>query len=234
MNGKVVFSTSRASNCVSSVLPSVSAVMPVPSETKKTDRCVMARSFRSFRRPRQHQGHDETAGGPLLYHWRPLRALTALFSFRTAPGMDSPHVFQPEPAVQNPDHKRDSIVTRNVIWYSELGMNDVEIVGGKNASLGEMIANLAQSGVRVPNGFATTADAYRQFLTYEGLAERINSMLAKLDIDDVAELARTGKAIREAVLQAPFPEALDQDIRANYQQLIAESVGPEISETGRA
>src|SRR3546814_9739351 len=81
----------------------------------------MARSFRSFRRPRQHQGHDETAGGPLLYHWRPLRALTALFSFRTAPGMDSPHVFQPEPAVQNPDHKRDSIVTRNVIWYSELG-----------------------------------------------------------------------------------------------------------------
>src|SRR3546814_19141768 len=121
MNGKVVFSTSRASNCVSSVLPSVSAVMPVPSETKKTDRCVMARSFRSFRRPRQHQGHDETAGGPLLYHWRPLRALTALFSFRTAPGMDSPHVFQPEPAVQNPDHKRDSIVTRNVIWYYELG-----------------------------------------------------------------------------------------------------------------
>src|SRR3546814_13041685 len=95
--------------------------------------------------------------------------------------MDSPHVFQPEPAVQNPDHKRDSIVTRNVIWYSELGMNDVEIVGGKNASLGEMIANLAQSGVRVPNGFATTADAYRQFLTYEGLAERINSMLAKPD-----------------------------------------------------
>src|SRR3546814_18527198 len=102
-------------------------------------------------------------------------------------------------------------MTRNVIWYSELGMNDVEIVGGKNASLGEMIANLAQSGVRVPNGFATTADAYRQFLTYEGLAERINSMLAKLDIDDVAELASTGKAIREAVLKAPFPEALDQD-----------------------
>ncbi|HEY9547808.1 MAG TPA: phosphoenolpyruvate synthase [Solimonas sp.] len=120
-------------------------------------------------------------------------------------------------------------MTRNVIWYSELGMNDVEIVGGKNASLGEMIANLAQSGVRVPNGFATTADAYRQFLTYEGLAERINSMLAKLDIDDVAELARTGKAIREAVLKAPFPEALDQDIRAHYQQLIAESGGPEIS-----
>src|SRR3546814_1974424 len=82
MNGKVVFSTSRASNFVSSVLPSVSAVMPVPSETKKTDRCVMARSFRSFRRPRQHQGHDETAGGPLLYHWRPLRDLTALFNFR--------------------------------------------------------------------------------------------------------------------------------------------------------
>src|SRR3546814_4378735 len=93
-------------------------------------------------------------------------------------------------------------------------MNDVEIVGGKNASLGEMIANIAQSGVRVPNGFATTADAYRQFLTYEGLAERINSMLAKLDIDDVAELARTGKANREEVLKARRSEEQTSELKS--------------------
>src|SRR3546814_14650380 len=98
-------------------------------------------------------------------------------------------------------------------------MNDVEIVGGKNASLGEMIANLAQSGDRVPNGFATTADAYRQFLTYEGLAERLNSMLAKLALDDVAELERTGQAIRAEVLTAPVQAALDQEIRTHYQQI---------------
>src|SRR3546814_2217102 len=96
MNGKVVFSTSGASNCVSSVLPRVSAVMPVASETKKTDRCVMKRSFRSFRRPRQHQGHDETDGGSLLYHWRQMRALTALLSIRTVTGMTSPHIVQTE------------------------------------------------------------------------------------------------------------------------------------------
>ncbi len=130
--------------------------------------------------------------------------------------------------MHTPTHHRDSIVTRNVLWYSELGMHDVEIVGGKNASLGEMIRNLAASGVRVPNGFATTADAYRQFLSHEGLAARINEMLAKLDVDDVTALARTGKAIREAVLKAPFPAELEQEIRAHYDQLVAES-GKEIS-----
>ncbi|WP_436278850.1 phosphoenolpyruvate synthase [Solimonas aquatica] len=115
------------------------------------------------------------------------------------------------------------MVTRNVLWYSELGMHDVEIVGGKNASLGEMIRNLAQSGVRVPNGFATTAEAYREFLAYEGLSARIDGMLKSLDIEDVTALARTGKAIREAVLKAPFPVALENEIRSHYEQLVAES-----------
>ncbi|SEP64412.1 phosphoenolpyruvate synthase [Solimonas aquatica] len=114
-------------------------------------------------------------------------------------------------------------MTRNVLWYSELGMHDVEIVGGKNASLGEMIRNLAQSGVRVPNGFATTAEAYREFLAYEGLSARIDGMLKSLDIEDVTALARTGKAIREAVLKAPFPVALENEIRSHYEQLVAES-----------
>ena len=114
-------------------------------------------------------------------------------------------------------------MSSSVLWFSELGMHDVERVGGKNASLGEMIANLASAGVQVPNGFATTAEAYREFLSYEGLADRINAQLDALDVDDVVALAKTGKSIREAVIQAPFPVALEQDIRSAYDQLVAES-----------
>ena len=72
-----------------------------------------------------------------------------------------------------------------ILWFNELGMNDVERVGGKNASLGEMISNLAGAGVSVPHGFATTAHAYREFLAHENLADRINQALAVLDVDDV-------------------------------------------------
>ena len=120
-------------------------------------------------------------------------------------------------------------MNKNVLWYSELGMHDVEIVGGKNASLGEMIRNLAASGVKVPNGFATTAEAYREFLKHEGLAQRIQAMLAQLDIEDVQALAATGKAIREACIKAPFPAALEAGIREAYDQLLAEAAGSEIS-----
>ena len=76
-----------------------------------------------------------------------------------------------------------------VLWYSTLGMHDVETVGGKNASLGEMISQLAETGVKVPNGFATTAAAYRVFLAHEGLDARIKGLLDGLDIDDVLRLA---------------------------------------------
>ncbi|MES0873530.1 phosphoenolpyruvate synthase [Sinimarinibacterium thermocellulolyticum] len=119
-------------------------------------------------------------------------------------------------------------MSKTVLWYSALGMHDVEIVGGKNASLGEMIRNLAASGVSVPNGFATTAAAYREFLAYENLAGRIQQMLDGLDVDDVRKLAETGKAIRAAVAAAPFPAALERDIRSHYEQLVEES-GAEIS-----
>src|SRR5690606_19151688 len=87
---------------------------------------------------------------------------------------------------------------------------------------------LAASGVSVPNGFATTAEAYREFLAYENLAGRIQQMLDGLDVDDVRKLAETGKAIRAAVAAAPFPAALESDIRSHYEQLVAES-GAEIS-----
>ncbi|MGH7225997.1 MAG: PEP/pyruvate-binding domain-containing protein, partial [Gemmataceae bacterium] len=119
-------------------------------------------------------------------------------------------------------------MSKSVLWYSELGMHDVETVGGKNASLGEMIRNLAKSGVKVPDGFATTAAAYREFLAHEGLADRINKMLETLDVDDVQALAKTGRTIRESVMKAPFPAALEKEIRAAYDKLLAES-GTEIS-----
>jgi pyruvate,water dikinase len=115
-----------------------------------------------------------------------------------------------------------------VLWFKQLGMHDVERVGGKNASLGEMIQHLTKLGVSVPNGFATTADAYREFLSFEGLADRINAELAALDVDDVQALAKAGKSIREAVVKAPFPAALETEIRSAYQQLLDEA-GVEIS-----
>ncbi len=119
-------------------------------------------------------------------------------------------------------------MSKNVLWYSELGMADVEIVGGKNASLGEMIQNLAKSGVSVPNGYATTAEAFREFLAYEQLDERIKGMLKTLDIEDVTALAATGKQIRQMLAAAPFPAALEADIRKSYETLVNES-GAEIS-----
>ena len=100
-----------------------------------------------------------------------------------------------------------------VIPLDQLGINDIETVGGKNASLGEMITNLSQAGVMVPGGFATTAEAYRQYLQHEGLAERIDALLTGLDVDDLAKLAATGRQIRQWLLEAPLP--------ADFEELLA-------------
>lgn len=116
-----------------------------------------------------------------------------------------------------------------VIWFEKLRMTDVEEVGGKNASLGEMISQLANSGVRVPGGFATTADAYRDFLQHNGLADRINQALGKLDIDDVTELARVGKEIRQWIIDTPFPAKLDEDIKTAWDKMVADAGGADIS-----
>ena len=116
-----------------------------------------------------------------------------------------------------------------VIWFEKLRMTDVEEVGGKNASLGEMISQLANSGVRVPGGFATTADAYRDFLQHNGLADRINQALGKLDIDDVTELARVGKEIRQWVIDTPFPAKLDADIKEAWDKMVQDAGGADIS-----
>ncbi|SFX52104.1 phosphoenolpyruvate synthase [Marinospirillum alkaliphilum] len=106
-----------------------------------------------------------------------------------------------------------------IVWFDQLGMQDVERVGGKNASLGEMISNLASAGVQVPGGFATTAQAYREFLAHDGLADRINQALAALDADDVKALATTGAQIRSWIIDTPFPASLEKALAEAYQQL---------------
>ena len=110
-------------------------------------------------------------------------------------------------------------MSSNVLWFSELGLADLEQVGGKNSSLGEMVSNLANLGVRVPDGFATTAEAYRRFIGDTGLSEKITASLAGLDTEDVQELARIGKEIRDAVVNQRFPADLEADIRAAYDKL---------------
>ena len=110
-----------------------------------------------------------------------------------------------------------------VINFKELRMTDVEQVGGKNASLGEMISQLSTAGVRVPGGFATTAEAYRAFLAHNGLADRINASLDALDVDDVDALLKTGAEIRRWVVETPFPPQLEKEIAVHYAALIAES-----------
>ncbi|MES9964432.1 MAG: PEP/pyruvate-binding domain-containing protein, partial [Candidatus Sedimenticola sp. 20ELBAFRAG] len=115
-----------------------------------------------------------------------------------------------------------------VQWLSELGMDDVDKVGGKNASLGEMIQNLANLGVQVPGGFATTAYAYREFLATDSLADKINDALDKLNVDDVKALAETGARIRQWVMDTKFPQALETAIQEAYAELEKE-YGTEVS-----
>ncbi|MCT8867225.1 phosphoenolpyruvate synthase [Shewanella sp. DNRA4] len=110
-----------------------------------------------------------------------------------------------------------------VLWYQELGMGDVNLVGGKNASLGEMISNLANAGVQVPGGFATTSYAFNEFLEQSGVNQKIYDILATLDVDDVNALAKVGAQIRQWVIDTPFQPALEQAIREAYDKLAAET-----------
>ncbi|OSO17375.1 phosphoenolpyruvate synthase [Pseudomonas syringae] len=108
-----------------------------------------------------------------------------------------------------------------VVSLDKLGVHDVEHVGGKNSSLGEMISNLAGAGVSVPGGFATTAQAYRDFLELSGLNDQIHAALDALDVDDVNALARTGAQIRQWIMEAEFPEKLNAEIRTAFAELSA-------------
>ena len=117
----------------------------------------------------------------------------------------------------------DKTVQQYVLWYQELGMGDVNKVGGKNASLGEMISNLANAGVQVPGGFATTSHAFNEFLEQSGVNQKIFDILATLDVDDVNELAKVGAQIRQWVIETPFQPALENAIREAYEQLSSET-----------
>jgi pyruvate,water dikinase len=107
----------------------------------------------------------------------------------------------------------------NVVWLKDVGMSDVERVGGKNASLGEMISGLNSQGVRVPGGFATTAQAFESFLDHSDLKNKINELLSNLDITNIQELTKTGLIIRQWVEEAPFPKGLHQSIVQSYEKL---------------
>jgi len=109
-----------------------------------------------------------------------------------------------------------------ISWLQDLRIADVPQVGGKNASLGEMISGLAEENVPVPGGFATTADAFRQFLSTNNLDQRINDTLDKLDVEDVKALAETGKHIRQWVVDADFSSEFQNALRSAYQQLVAQ------------
>ena len=110
-----------------------------------------------------------------------------------------------------------------VLWYQELGMDDVNRVGGKNASLGEMISNLSNAGVQVPGGFATTSYAFNQFLEQSGVEARIHDVLDALDVDDVNALAEAGKKIRQWILDTPFQPELEAEIKSAFINLQGEA-----------
>jgi pyruvate,water dikinase len=114
---------------------------------------------------------------------------------------------------------RINVVQEYVLWYEQLGMGDVNRVGGKNASLGEMISNLANAGVQVPGGFATTAYAFNEFLEQSGLEARIHDVLDKLDVDDVSALNQAGESIRNWVIETPFQPALEEAIKTAFDKL---------------
>ena len=115
----------------------------------------------------------------------------------------------------------------NVLWFEEIGMSDLARVGGKNASLGEMVSHLASAGIRVPRGFATTAEAFQRFLAADGLEARILDVVERLDIDDVTRLAEVGSTVRGWIEEQPFPADLERDIRNAHALLVADDGAPD-------
>ena len=111
----------------------------------------------------------------------------------------------------------------HVLWYQQLGMGDVGVVGGKNASLGEMISNLANAGVQVPGGFATTAHAFNLFLEQSGLEQRIHTLLDSLDVEDIGALAKAGESIRNWIIETPFLPELEASIKTAFATLQGEA-----------
>ncbi|MEL6912819.1 MAG: PEP/pyruvate-binding domain-containing protein, partial [Cyanobacteria bacterium J06598_4] len=106
-----------------------------------------------------------------------------------------------------------------VLWFEDVGMDDVSLVGGKNASLGEMIQQLTPKGINVPGGFATTAHAYRYFIEQAGLETKLRQLFSDLNVEDLSNLRSRGKQARALILNTPFPEELNTAITEAYSQL---------------
>ena len=126
------------------------------------------------------------------------------------------------------DMKQPQFQPQYIAWLDTLRITDVSTVGGKNASLGEMISQLAHLGVRVPGGFATTAAAYRDFLAQDDLDKRIQAALDDLTVTDVTALAKIGKQIRQWIMDTPLPQRLMDEVREAYKKL-QQQAGGEIS-----
>ena len=120
-------------------------------------------------------------------------------------------------------------MSANILWLQDLRLNDLAQVGGKNSSLGEMIGNLAQLGVSVPGGFATTSDAFQAFIAHNDLHQRISDRLGSLDVEDVHALTAAGTEIRGWVIDAPLQPELDREIREAYAKLCADNGGGEVA-----
>ncbi|CAN4279191.1 phosphoenolpyruvate synthase [Pseudoxanthomonas sp. LjRoot125] len=120
-------------------------------------------------------------------------------------------------------------MNENILWLHELRLADLARVGGKNSSLGEMIGHLANLGVSVPGGYATTAEAFKAFIAHNDLSKRIFDKLATLDVEDVPALTAAGKEIRGWVIDAPLQPDLDADIRAAYTKLCADNGGGDVA-----
>ena len=133
------------------------------------------------------------------------------------------------PVQPAPVHFRSIPLSDLVLWLEDLRMTDLGKVGGKNASLGEMIGNLAKLGVSVPGGFATTAQAFQSYLEESGLARRIQDRLATLDVEDVDALVRAGTEIRGWIVDTALPPDLDQAIRDAYAKLCKDAGTPDIA-----
>ncbi len=119
-------------------------------------------------------------------------------------------------------------MTQAIRWLHSVGMGDVDEVGGKNASIGEMLSQLGGTGVATPGGFATTAAAYRSFLAFNGLDERIGGLLAKIDTEDVVALASAGREIRNLMEAGALPAGLERDIREAHAAM-TEGVAGELA-----
>ena len=115
----------------------------------------------------------------------------------------------------------------NILHFHEIGMSDLAQVGGKNASLGEMVSHLASADVRVPPGFATTSEAFGRFLAEKGLDERIRAAVEGIDVDDVAALSQLGALVRAWIEEQPFPADLEADIRTAYAELVGNEADPD-------